>query len=140
MVVSAMVTFWISEGTLSGIMTLQIICKGDAPMLCAASMMLPSSSRRLLSTRRATKGNAAATSGTIVAVVPTAVPMSALERGRTMIINIRKGIERRRFIMMFSRCISQPGSGRTPSFSPVTSRTPSGSPITRESAVLRTVT
>ena len=88
MVVSAMVTFWIREGTLSGIITLQMICMGVAPMLWAASMILPSTSRRLLSTKRATKGHAAATSGTMVAVVPTAVPMSRRERGNTMIVTV----------------------------------------------------
>ena len=108
-------------------------------MLCAASMMLPSSSRRLLSTSLATKGNAAATSGTTVAVVPTAVPMMALDTGSTIIIRIRKGMERRRLMMRFSMRMSHAGSGSTPPFSPATSSTPRGSPMTSESAVLRTV-
>ena len=140
MVVSAMVTFWIREGTLSGIITLQMICMGVAPMLWAASMILPSTSRRLLSTRRATKGNAAATSGTMVAVVPTAVPMSRRERGNTMIIRIRKGMERSRLMMTLMTCMSQRGRGRTPFFSPATSNTPKGRPSTSDSAVLTTVT
>jgi len=113
---------------------------GVAPMLWAASMMLPSTSRRLLSTRRATKGNAAATSGTMVAVVPTAVPISRRDRGNTMIIKIRKGMERSRLIMTFSTCISQRGRGSTPFFSPATSSTPSGRPSTSDRAVLTTVT
>ena len=135
-----MVTFWIREGTLSGIITLQMICMGVAPMLWAASMILPSTSRRLLSTRRATKGNAAATSGTMVAVVPTAVPMSRRERGNTMIIRIRKGMERSRLMMTLMTCMSQRGRGRTPFFSPATSSTPRGRPSTSDSAVLTTVT
>ena len=108
-------------------------------MLWAASMILPSTSRRLLSTRRATKGNAAATSGTMVAVVPMVVPISRRDRGNTMIIRIRNGTERSRLMMTFSTCSSQPGSGRTPPFSPTTSSTPSGRPMTRDSAVLSTV-
>ena len=140
MVVRAMVTFWIRDGTLSGIMTLQMICRGVAPILCAASMMLGSTSRRLLSTRRATNGNAATTSGTMVAVVPTAVPMMSRDRGNTMIIRIRKGTERRRLMMTLSTCSSQRGSGSTPFFSPATSRTPSGSPSTSDNRVLSTVT
>ena len=109
-------------------------------MLWAASMILPSTSRRLLSTRRATKGNAAATSGTMVAVVPTAVPMSRRERGNTMIIRIRKGMERSRLMMTLMTCMSQRGRGRTPFFSPATSNTPKGRPSTSDSAVLTTVT
>ena len=103
-------------------------------------MMLPSTSRRLVSTRRATNGNAATTSGTIVAVVPTAVPISRRESGNTMIMRIRNGMERRRLMMTFSTCSSHVGSGRTPFFSPTTSSTPSGRPSTSDSAVLSTVT
>ena len=66
----AMAALLISEGTLSGSITLQMICSGDAPMLCAISMILGFTSRRLLSTRRATKGNAATTSGTMEATEP----------------------------------------------------------------------
>ena len=140
MVVSAMVKFCSREGMLSGIITLQMICMGVAPMLCAASMMLGSSSRRLLSTRRATNGKAAMTSGTMVALVPTVVPMMRRESGKTMIIRIRNGIERSRLIRTFSTLISQRGSGSTPSLSPTTSSTPSGRPITMAKAVERSVT
>ena len=137
---SAMVKFCSREGMLSGIITLQMICMGVAPMLCAASMMLGSSSRRLLSTRRATNGKAATTSGTMVALVPTVVPMMRRESGKTMIIKIRNGIERSRLMRMFSTLISQRGSGSTPSLSPATSSTPSGRPITMAKAVERSVT
>ena len=140
MVVSAIVKFWRSEGTLSGIITLQMICMGVAPMLCAASMMLGSTSRRLLSTRRATNGNAATTSGTMVAVVPTVVPMMRRESGKTMIIKMRNGIERSRLMMTFRMLIKALGSGRTPPFSPATSSTPSGRPMTTASAVDSSVT
>ena len=108
-------------------------------MLWAASMMLPSTSRRLVSTRRATKGKAAATRGTMVAVVPMVVPTSRRDRGNTMIIRIRNGTERSRLMITFSTCISQRGRGSTPPFSPTTSSTPRGRPMTSDSAVLSTV-
>ena len=76
----------------------------------------------------------------MVAVVPTAVPMIARESGSTMIMRIRNGIERKRLMTTLSTCISHAGSGRTPSFSPVTSSTPSGRPMSNERAVLSTVT
>ena len=60
-------------GRLSGIITLVMIWKGVAPMLWAASMTPASSSRRLVSTSRATKGKEATTRGTMVALVPTVV-------------------------------------------------------------------
>ena len=126
-------------GRLSGIMTLTMICSGVAPMLWAASMTPASSSRRLVSTRRATKGKAAATSGTMVALVPTVVPMISRDSGKTQIIRIRNGMLRRMLMTKFSPCISQPGSGRTPSLSPATRRTPRGSPSARAKAVDRTV-
>ena len=140
MVVRAMVAFWIREGTLSGIITLQTICMGVAPMLWAASIILGSTSRRLLSTSLATKGNAATTRGTMVAVVPTAVPMMSRDRGNTIIIRIRNGMERSRLMTTFSADSTGFGRGRTPSFSPATSSTPSGRPSTTARAVDSTVT
>ena len=83
---------------------------------------------------------AATTSGTMVALVPTVVPTMIRVSGKTQIIKIRKGTLRRILMMIFSRCISQPGRGRTPSLSPATSRTPSGRPMTSEKAVESTVT
>ena len=80
------------------------------------------------------------TSGTMVALVPTVVPMMRRESGKTMIIRIRNGIERSRLIRTFSTLISQRGSGSTPSLSPTTSSTPSGRPITMAKAVERSVT
>ena len=74
MVVMAMVALEMREGIASGIMTLMMVCMGEAPILRDISMILGLSSRRLLSTRRATKGKAATTSGTMEATVPTAVP------------------------------------------------------------------
>ena len=76
----------------------------------------------------------------MVAVVPTVVPMMRRERGKTMIIKMRKGIERSRLMTMFSTLISQRGMGSTPFFSPATSSTPSGRPSTVASTVERTVT
>ncbi len=85
-------------------------------MLCAASIMLGSTSRRLLSARRAINGNAAMTSGTIEATVPTVVPTIARVSGRTIIINIRNGIERSRLTITLSIRIIGRGSGSTPPF------------------------
>ena len=76
----------------------------------------------------------------MVALVPTVVPTMARESGKTQIIKIRNGTLRRMLMTIFSRCISQPGRGRTPSLSPATSSTPSGKPMTSENAVARTVT
>ena len=129
MVVIAIVKFESSEGTLSGIITLTIICMGDAPMLCAASIMFGLTSRRLLSTRRATNGNDAMTSGTIEATVPTAVPTIRRVSGKTRIIKIKNGTERRRFIITLRTFIRAFGRGSTPPFSPATSSTPSGRPM-----------
>ena len=58
-----------------------MVCMGEAPILRDISMILGLSSRRLLSTRRATKGKAATTSGTMEATVPTAVPTTARVKG-----------------------------------------------------------
>ena len=139
MVVRAVVMLETRLGILSGIITLVMICRGVAPMLWAASMTPASSSRRLVSTRRATKGKAAATKGTMVALVPTVVPTISRDRGNTQIIKIKKGMLRRMLMTKFSACISQPGRGRTPSLSPATSSTPRGSPSTRAKAVERMV-
>ena len=135
-----MVMLEIRPGRHSGIMTLVMIWNGVAPMLWAASTTPSSSSRRLVSTRRATNGNAATTSGTMVALVPTVVPTRARVSGKTQIIRIRNGTLRRMLMMMLRTCISQPGRGRTPSLSPATSSTPSGRPMTSENAVESTVT
>ena len=59
-----------SEGTDSGSSTFQTISKVVAPMVRAASTTPRSISPRDCSTMRATKGAAATTSGTMVAVVP----------------------------------------------------------------------
>ena len=109
-------------------------------MLRAASIILGFTSRRLLSTSLATKGNAAITSGTIDATEPIVVPTISLVRGNTTTIRIIKGTERRRFTIMFITFMSQRGSGRMPFFSPHTRMTPSGSPITNANSVAITVT
>ena len=74
MVVMAMVMFEMREGILSGNITLTMIWKGAAPMLCAISITLGLTSLRLLSTSLTTKGKAAMVRGTMDAAVPTAVP------------------------------------------------------------------
>ena len=109
-------------------------------MLCAASMMLGFTSRRLLSTNLATNGNAAITSGTTDAVVPTIVPTIRRVSGNTKIINIKNGTERSTLISTFKNPIRGFGKGKMPFFSPTTSKTPSGRPITTAKRVARTVT
>ena len=140
MVVRAVVMLEIRPGRHSGIITLVMIWNGVAPMLWAASTTPSSSSRRLVSTRRATNGKAATTSGTMVALVPTVVPTMTRVSGNTQIIKIRKGTLRRMLMTMLRMCISQPGRGSTPSLSPATSSTPSGRPSTSANAVERIVT
>ena len=118
------------EGRASGSITLKMIWRVEQPMDWAASSTPWSDSRREASTRRATKGKAAATSGMMEATVPTLVPTMARDRGMTRIIRIRKGMDRRMLTMMLSTRISPRGSGRTPSRSPVTRMMPSGRPMT----------
>ena len=86
-----------SEGRASGSSTLTMICQVLAPMLWAASTTPLSTSSREDSTRRATKGAAASTSGTTVALLPMVVPTRKRVKGMTAIIRIRKGKERVRF-------------------------------------------
>ena len=67
-------------------------------MLCAVSMIFGLISLMLLSTRRAINGKAAITSGTTVAGVPTTVPTIRRVSGKTIIISMRNGTERKRLI------------------------------------------
>ena len=129
MVVRAMVMFEIRLGTLSGISTLVMIWKGDAPVLCAISMIFGLTSRTELSTRRAINGNAAITNGTMDAAVPNALPIISLVNGATTTIRIRNGTERSRLIRIFRKCLSGAGKGMIPSLSPTASSTPNGRPI-----------
>ena len=109
-------------------------------MLCAASMMLGLTSRRLLSASLATNGNDAMTRGTIDATVPTDVPTMARVKGITMIIKIRNGTLLKRFITVPIIHKSHEGRGRTPPFSPATSNTPRGRPIMTAKSVDKSVT
>ena len=140
MVVIAMVKLDIREGTDSGIITLQMICIGVAPILSAASIIFGFTSLREDSTSLDTKGKAAITRGIMEGAVPTTVPMISLVRGITRIIRIRKGTERSRLIITLRKCIKGAGRGLIPPFSPVTRRTPRGSPMTIEKKVERIVT
>ena len=139
-VVMVSVILEISEGILSGIITFTIICIGEAPMLWAVSMILGFTSRKLLSTKRATKGKAAITSGTMDAGVPTTVPITNLVKGKTKIIKIKNGIERSKLMIIFKICSIHFGIRNTLPFSPATSSTPKGSPITMAKKVAITVT
>ena len=67
--------------------------------------------------------------GGMVAMVPTLVPTMILDRGRVMIMRIRKGTLRSRLMTTFSTAIKGLGRGLMPSFSPVTSSTPRGRPM-----------
>ena len=67
--------------------------------------------------------------GTMVAVVPTLVPMMRVDRGITRAMRMRKGTLRSRFTTQLSPRISPPGRGRMPPASPATSRIPSGRPM-----------
>ena len=77
----------------------------------AASMTPWSTSRREDSTIRAIRGKAAMTMGGMVAAVPTLVPTMILDRGREMIMRIRKGTLRSTLMIQPSTFISQPGRG-----------------------------
>ena len=77
MVVSAVVMLEIRPGRHSGIITLVMIWNGVAPMLWAASTTPSSSSRRLVSTRRAIVGTTVGTKATIVPLVVAAFPFVA---------------------------------------------------------------
>src|SRR5579859_3622137 len=82
-------------GQASGTNTLATICQGEAPIAWAASIRPGSTSRRLLSARRATKGTAATVSGTMAAVVPIEVPTSRRVSGMMAIIRMMNGVERK---------------------------------------------
>ena len=108
-------------------------------MLCAASIMFGLTSRMLLSTSRATNGNAAITSGTIDASVPIDVPTISLVSGITITIRMMNGTERSRFISMPRSERTHFGTRMIPSFPPTASRIPSGSPMITAKSVARTV-
>ena len=74
-------------------------------------------------------GKAAMTMGGMVAMVPTLVPTMILDRGRAIIIKIRKGTLRSRLMTTFSTVMTGLGRGLMPSRSPVTSSTPRGRPM-----------
>ena len=67
--------------------------------------------------------------------VPMEVPSTNMDKGSTAIIRIKKGTLRSKLMTALSRVMSQPGSGRTPSFSPATSSAPRGRPTTMASKV-----
>ena len=118
------------EGRLSGIITLEMIWKGEQPMDWAASTTPLSTSRMEASTSRATKGKAATMRGMMVATVPMLVPMISRERGMTRTIRMRKGTERRMLMMKLRTVITGRGRGMTPPSSPATISTPRGRPMT----------
>ncbi len=79
-----------------------MICMSPAPNDFAASTTPGSTSRRLPSIRRATKGVAAMVRGTIEAVLPMEVPAISLVRGIIAIIRMMNGNERSRLTITFS--------------------------------------
>ena len=86
----------------------------DAPMDCAASTTPESTSSSEDSTSRATKGAAAMTSGTTVALLPMVVPTRRRVTGMTAIMRMRKGKERVRFTTTSSTLYTS-GRGLIPS-------------------------
>ena len=140
MVVMARVKLLMRLGTLSGSMTCSRICIGVAPMDCAISMMLGLTSRRLPSTRRATKGKAAMTSGTMEATVPTDVPTMRRVMGMTITMRMRKGTERRKLMMTLMTFMTGAGQGRMPFSSQATRIIPNGRPRRMAKKVERRVT
>lgn len=105
----------------------------------AASMTPLSTSRREVSTSRATKEAEAIIRGGMEATVPMVVPTRSSLRGSTMIIRIRKGTERRILMAKLSTFITGPGRGRTPSSSPATRIMPRIMPRTQATRVAATV-
>ena len=94
---SAIVSPAIIPGSASGIRTFTMICRSVAPIDCAASMRPLSTSRRLVSTRRAINGAAAIVNGTIAAAVPMDVPAIRRVKGMIATSKMMKGVERTAF-------------------------------------------
>ena len=84
-------------GTLSTSSTRVMICQLVAPMQRAASITPPSTSSRLCSTMRATKGAAATVRGRLAALAPMEVPITARVKGVRNSIRIIKGMLRKMF-------------------------------------------
>ena len=84
-------------GRASGISTRKTICVLLAPKLLAASITLLSTSSMAASSNLAIKGAEPMVSGTIAAVVPMLVPTMSFVSGKSTIIRIIKGKERKAF-------------------------------------------
>ena len=97
-------------------------------MVRAASITPRSTSSRLVSTMRATKGLAAMVRGMMAAVAPMEVPAMKRVRGMIKIIKMTKG-RLRRMLMNPPNTVLKRGMGSTPPFLVVVSSTPRGRPI-----------
>jgi hypothetical protein len=98
-------------------------------MECDASITPLSTSFKDDSTILATKGAAATTNGTIVAVEPIVVPTIARVNGRMATNRIINGTERKKFIIK-PRTLFKTGIRKTPFSSVTQSNTPRGKPKT----------
>ena len=98
-------------------------------MLWAASIRLPSISRRLCSTMRATKGAADTTSGTMAPGTPRLVPTTKRVKGMMATNRMMKGIDRP-MLTIQPRIRLQALWGHSPSSEVMVTSTPKGMPNT----------
>src|SRR5690606_9166008 len=121
-------------------------------MACAASTRPRSTSRRAVSTSRATKGAAAIVSGTMAAAVPIDVPTKKRVSGIMATSKIMNGVERTAFTSMPTvrfrlsagstplrsvRCSKMPSG--TPTSAPTTPDTPTISKVSRNDLMNRSI-
>ena len=121
-------------GNASGNNTLRIICIGEAPIACAASITPLLISRIDVSTKRARNGIAAIVSGTQAAVVPMEEPAIIRVSGIIATIKMINGMERSAFT-------TEPNVAFTALFSKIwplpviTKITPNGMPTIMDTTV-----
>ena len=116
------------EGIASGTRTLRTTCNVEAPIERDASITPRSTSLIELSTTRATKGAAAITNGTTVAVEPILVPVIKRVIGTTATSKMRNGTERK--ILTIAPKIWLTGAlGWMPFLSVTTKISPKGRPM-----------
>ena len=97
-------------------------------MALAASITPPSTSIRLLSTMRATYGNALMVSGKEMVMVPVMRPVTARVTFRSITSKMMKGMERRKLMMVPSTILNL-GRGLMPPLRVTTSSTPRAMPM-----------
>ena len=115
-------------GKASGSSTFQTIWPVLAPMDCAASIKPPSTSRKAVSTSRATKGAEAMVRGTTAAQVPMDEPVIKRVSGMMATSKMMKGVERSAFTIQPTILLAGPFC-KMPPWSVRRKNTPSGMPI-----------